>query len=594
MHSSSVTAAAAPTRSAQRLHRVALAVLCVLAALGAFALFGSGGGDDSHITWWVVDELRRTGRILNLNGAAIEQSSSLALVLVVAALRVVLPIPTPALGVILSLLATSATCWMTARVARRFEPSLQLPAALLVATSGPLLYWGTSGMETALAAFAGVWLLDAIAACIEALPAAARRVSALLELLVASTLFITVRPENHLLILGLLAPGVALAFRYFQLHSSDRAALRFLGLCLLAVALPIVGLFAWRHAAFHAWFPHPVTAKAGGPLRWAAGWKYLVQHTTAFQPVMFVLLPISVIGALLASVKRRTEPLAVFVVVLAALGVSFIIASGGDWMSCGRFLASQLPIWWLLFCVCLSLNLTARPKLGPWVVVALAAANLWFLFGLTRSGGTNGYPLNAALKVVPAARQQYGLEQYSFAELSNKSHLRDALLAEELKRVIAQVAPEVPGKIWLASGQAGAVPYHVFPAFPGRLRFIDFWGLTSAEALPCIPKSKLVHSSLGVAMSPELMFKYRAAIWRDCGIPMADIVFNTSFHAGTQKGLEARGYRVVYFQRGAMPSFHEPSQLRGGTSIDAYIAVRRQLADQVHLVYRELRWSLAG
>jgi hypothetical protein len=63
---------------------------------------------------------------------------------------------------------------------------------------------------------------------------------------------------------------------------------------------------------------------------------------------------------------------------------------------------------------------------------------------------------------------------------------------------------------------------------------------------------------------------------------------------GTRKGLEARGYRVVYFQRGAMPNFDEPSIWRGGTSIDAYIAVRRELADKLHLPYREVRWSLAG
>ena len=71
-------------------------------------------------------------------------------------------------------------------------------------------------------------------------------------------------------------------------------------------------------------------------------------------------------------------------------------------------------------------------------------------------------------------------------------------------------------------------------------------------------------------------------------------MFNTGLRSGTKKGLEARGYRVVYFQRGAMPSFAEPGLLRGGTSMDAYIAVRRELADKLHLRYREVRWSLAG
>jgi hypothetical protein len=374
----------------------------------------------------------------------------------------------------------------------------------------------------------------------------------------------------------------------------DAGRARFLGLCALAGLGPVLGLFAWRRAIFHEWFPHPVAAKAGGAMRWDGGLKYLVHHTIDFQPAIFVLLPLSIGVVLFATVSRRTKPLGAFAATLAALGVLFIGASGGDWMSCGRFLGNQLPVWWLVVTLAVSIVLTTRPAFVTWFALAISLTNLWFLVGLTRSGGTNGYPINAALKVIPAAREQYGLQHYSFLELTNKSHLRDALLSEELKRVVALVAPEVPGKVWIASGQAGGVPYHVFSAFPDKLRFIDFWGLTSSEAMPCIPPSQLRHSSLGVAMSPELMFKYRETILRDCGVPTADIVFNTSLRASTKKGLEERGYRVVYCQRGAMPSFKEASVLRGGTSIEAYIAIREELADKLQMHYREVRWTIAG
>jgi len=57
----------------------------VVPALG-FLLFGSTGRDDSYITYWVADQFRRTGRIANYNGKAIEQSSSLLHVLVLAGL----------------------------------------------------------------------------------------------------------------------------------------------------------------------------------------------------------------------------------------------------------------------------------------------------------------------------------------------------------------------------------------------------------------------------------------------------------------------------------------------------------------------------
>jgi len=581
-----------------RAERIALWLLPCLVIAGSLALFGSGGGDDSHITWWVVDVFKKTGRILNLNGAAIEQSSSLGLVFIVAALKFVFQFKTPALGVMLSLLAAAMTCLMGAKLARRLAPQLALPTAWLIATSGPLIYWGTSGMETSVAAFAALWLLDTVADCTDLLGEIVdthrRQRFSLLALSTATLLFITIRPENHLLVLGVFGGGVLCSLRAFGVWPLDRSRLRFVGLCALAVLTPIVLLFAWRHTVFHAWFPHPVTAKEGGDPRWGNGWKYLSNGISDFQPAMFLLLPLATGVALAACLTRRTKPVVGFAASLAVIGVLFICASGGDWMSCGRFLANQLPVWWFVIVAALSLLPAHRIRSVAWATGAFGVVNFWFLFGLARSGGTNGYPIAAALRVVPAAREQYQLQNYSFLELSNKSHLRDALLAEELKRVVQKVAAVTPEKIWIASGQAGGVPYHTFRAFPDKLRFIDFWGLTDASAMPCIPPSALRRSSLGVALSPELMFKYRKAILRDCGVPMADIVFNTNLHAGTRKGLEARGYRVVYFQRGKMPSFSEPSMLRGGTAIDAYIAVRQELADQLQLEYREVQWTIAG
>src|SRR6478609_10334281 len=102
-----------------RAERIALWLLPCLVVGGSLALFGSGGGDDSHITWWVVDTFKKTGRILNLNGAAIEQSSSLGLVFIVAALKFVFQFKTPALGVMLSLLAAAMTCLMGAKLAEQ-------------------------------------------------------------------------------------------------------------------------------------------------------------------------------------------------------------------------------------------------------------------------------------------------------------------------------------------------------------------------------------------------------------------------------------------------------------------------------------------
>src|SRR6185369_9860713 len=115
-------------------------------------------------------------------------------------------------------------------------------------------------------------------------------------------------PENHLLVLGVFGGGVLCSLRTFGLWPLETTRLRFVGWCALAVVLPIAVLFAWRHTVFHAWFPHPVTAKAGGDARWGEGVRYLMRSVSDFQPGMFLLLPIACGVALAACLTRRTKP----------------------------------------------------------------------------------------------------------------------------------------------------------------------------------------------------------------------------------------------------------------------------------------------
>src|SRR5438552_19214968 len=62
----------------------ALLLWLLPAPVVGFLLFSSTGRDDSYITYWAADQLRRTGRITNYNGRALEQSSSLLHVLLLA------------------------------------------------------------------------------------------------------------------------------------------------------------------------------------------------------------------------------------------------------------------------------------------------------------------------------------------------------------------------------------------------------------------------------------------------------------------------------------------------------------------------------
>jgi hypothetical protein len=575
-----------------------LAILATLIGatceLAVLALFGSGGGDDSHITWWVVDELARTGHIVNLNQQALEQSSSLALVVIAGALRRLLPFSTPAIGVVLSLLAAVGASWMSARVARHFDPRLQIPTAALVGTSTPLAYWGTSGMETAIAAFASVWLIDALLldrAKTQTEPNA-RPWHVTANLLGAVLLFVSVRPENTLLVVGIL--GLTCFMTATTKGGELRNAISDLGAGLIASVALVSSLFFYRRLSFHEWFPHPVSMKTGGHAHWSEGAHYLYSQSLAWSPLLLVAVPVCL--ALVVWLWTRDEvtlPLAL-VFAEAACAVSFVAASGGDWMGAGRFLVPALPACWLLVLI-IATKFVHERFVFVWVGIAVAlAVNVGTLVKLAKSKEANGYPLVAATRVVPAARARYALGKYSFLELANKSHLRDALVSEELKRIIQQALAKKRAPLWLASGQAGAVPYHVFQAFPGQLRFIDFWGLTTAELLPCVA-GRARHTPLGLTISLDMLFQNLAEIEDRCKVPVPDIIFNNSLRAATRKQLEGYGYRVVYFQKGAMRSFQAAdSEFVGGTHMDTYIAVRRELADSLQLSYREVRWDIAG
>ena len=391
--------------------RAALLVVPVLAVLGALLLFGSGGGDDSHITWWVVDELTRTGKIVNLNGDALEQSSSLGLVLLAAAVGLLLPVATAQLGVLA--LAAGARWDVLA------ERALGAPASTRSWSFPHACSW-----RPAARSFIGgraAWKLrwrrlhrfgysmpsPACSKC----PAPASGASCLTwrlggNVFFASAWFVSVRPENPLLLGAVLASTGLLSAERGPARAPERGRSELptlIGAAVIAVA-PAIALFLFRRSTFHEWFPHPVSAKAGGGTRWGAGLHYLLEHTWQFQPALLLLLPLSALLLIALSISGLRKPLPALLAAHGSFGVLFVLSSGGDWMSCGRFWPLLLPVWWLI--VLGAAHYFTRDR-HAWLLagaLTMAVANLTFLVRLAHGGGTNGYPLAAALKVVPVAR----------------------------------------------------------------------------------------------------------------------------------------------------------------------------------------------
>lgn len=101
----------------------ATGVAAFAAVLLAVGVFTHGGEDDAYITYWAARALGRYGSVVNYNGAPVEQSSSLTLVVLLGLLHAVTRIPVPWLGYAVGLGAFAANT----SVAKAPRPDL-LPA----------------------------------------------------------------------------------------------------------------------------------------------------------------------------------------------------------------------------------------------------------------------------------------------------------------------------------------------------------------------------------------------------------------------------------------------------------------------------------
>jgi len=227
------------------------------------------------------------------------------------------------------LVATAGTLAVVGRTAARrmaLGPAGAFAAPALAGTAAPLVAWSSGGMETALFAL----LLTALLAAGLADPAP-RRGRIALALLAAGV--VLVRAEGVLWALG-----AALAAVVARGRSARAAAVPIA----VAAACTFAAQLAWRRATYGAWLPNTVAAKGGGALdetalrglRHVASWA--VVTATPFI-ALAAAAPALRHGAPAARAGARAA------LVLAAGGVLYNVAVGGDWMPFFRFLAPITP-----------------------------------------------------------------------------------------------------------------------------------------------------------------------------------------------------------------------------------------------------------
>lgn len=538
---------------------------------------GSGGHDDSHITYFVADAVARGWGFVNYDGDPIEQSSSLGFVVLLALLHLVTRVPVPVLAYVVGLVAGAAAVLQAHRLAERLAPGTGPFAAWMTATSFGLVYWSTSGMETALAAALAPTLVLAIGDLVGDEARDARRMSRvrLAVLVVVALAFTSVRPEYTVVSLGvalvLLVLGLCLAV--------DRRRTFIAAGVMTASAAVLVG---FRVLVFGATVPNPVSAKMGSfDLEHGALYLYMFSRESNLALTIAGAAG-AVLGLLvLLSSARRGQPRALSVAVTAALVfalLAFPVAVGGDWMEHGRFLVPAIAMLAASTATLARLVSSARQRL---VHVALAAIAIYGAVAGKRQvvseyrrsvGLVQAQRLNAALA-------GGGAQAFSAVEIANEAHLRDAPLVLALLQILEDLGPTPESPIMIASGQAGMVLYYAALHHYGRIRFIDMYSLTTSEVSRCYPEAIKRRSPLGILLGyPEVL---RAGeLERRCGMARPDIVFNSSLPTRSLQ-LKENGYVIVYRQGG---------WAFGDTALRGFIAVRQELADRAGLEHRYFRW----
>lgn len=539
--------------------RVPLLVAAAAAVLGLL-FFLSGGQDDCYITYGAARSLATTGRLTNYNGDALEQSSSLLHTALLAGLHRASGLGLPLLGWGLGIVAgvllvvRSWTLCSVLGVRRRGV------ALALVATWPHLLFWWFGGLETTLAA----WLL--VELLLVLIVRRREEGGSWTRLLVVVAAWLTVRPEA-----GLVA-GAALAVDAALTPGRRRRALEELAAVIGGSVL--LGLFRlWQ---FGSLLPQPVLAKAGGSLLVKAivGLIYWVETLH----VPFGLLLALPLLALPWLIYRERDEAGRLVMLVVGAEAGFVTLSGGDWMVGGRFVATMaspvlvLAVRWLEAA-------TLPPSPGRVLAGALALNLLGVVVFALQSA--TGRPLPGFLAARGRLAAAATAEPFSFVELANRVHLRDAVFLGGLYGVLDELLT-TNDRVTVLSDQAGMVMFYVSARYGRRVELVDRYGLATTHFTAVAREAGIPPGLAGLRWDYPRFF----ALGRDregaCWQP--DLIFDV----GGVKLRQVRlaGYLPVYVQSGSDGRW---------TVVTEFAAVHPRHASRFPGPVREVSWeSLLG
>jgi len=516
----------------------------------SLALFGASGRDDPYITFSAAEAIVHNGRLANINGDAIEQSTTLLLTLLLAGLYWLTGISTPLLGWIVSFAALAAitpTAYLILR--RSLSDSRALIGAVIASMTPPLVYWAASGAEQSLAILLtlvlvilmdrladerGSWWLISAAAVISAM------------------VFLT-RPDLGLSAFA--ATGVlavlALVTRRYSLSQRLGALAGSQVVLILAISLARVSTTGSA--------PQPLGAKVGTNLieQISRGVSYVI--TNALSPWFVVVVIVAAV--ILWRARPRSVPVGISFLFLNAVAIlAGTTLSGGDWMELGRFFAA--PATFLVIAVMsLTQQLSVR-AFGAVSTILLVSPIATMILWSTAPTAVEARGSNIFNRWVLETTGSPGVPETLSNPFNrwNADHLGDSyFLGAAVPEVAKVLATDPARQFTITSGQGGLIPYVLRREFGDQIRFIDRFQLMTDDFADC----DLRAGTYGSFISWNQWLDFAG----ECAPELPDMVF--SIGSIPQDDL-SDDYAVVVHVEGAA------AQGTGSLSQEQWLAVKRE------------------
>lgn len=546
-------------------------------------LFSSTGRDDSYLTFWSAHTLSSYGEIVNYNGEKVEQSSTLAFVLLLAIADKVSSISLPNMGFILSILFFITSILLSQRLANIINPNLPLKGTSLIVGSSPyLLYWSLSGSETTFIASMSAGLLISYSAFLKN---KGKKVSFIL--FAVTIIFLLSRPESIFILICTLV-GTIVFLKITEEGSLIKDSYNKILILLALVIVCFLLVVAFRYFYFGDIFPQPVSAKIKGisyyrirdGLYYAAlSWRKPYMIITG---AIFLLGTIHTFNLIKKKVNISISELLSLSFVLSY--VSFTIFCGGDWMEGGRFYVFILPIITIFAVHYLSRIIKNNKKLNTMLIL------LFFIHIAGIFAFANDYSSGRPIWTVPAVTEKLNekikTSDFSLFNKANRVHLRYIVITEKLNEIINDIKLYKSEKITIMTRQMGQVPYYIAKEHFGYVEFIDACALSTRDLSSC-PVTKNLKSFFGSCLpSYKFYFENKEDLYT-CGIKSPDIIYDPlpdvkdkdKIEKSEFAALVKNGYTIFYKIYGVVPTH---SKIKGRRVIsDHFIAVRNDLVKYI-------------